>query len=346
MTTDHAHSSFRLVRRGYEPTDVDQRMSELLNQVGVQHQQLIELTARLHELEAAASFAAATSTDEHVPPPTFADFGARVGQILALAEDEAADIRSSAKTDFEERLHEAEQAAERVRREADEYAEQRRATADTEAGALVDNAHRRADELNDETERDSVARRAEADAVYEAQQARAAQAAADFETTLAERRDRVEREFAKQFETARSQLEAAQDHLEQTRNEAQRIRGDAELGAKRHVEDAHKEASEIVAQARAHADRISAETERELVAATQRRDSINAQLANVRQMLATLTNVSPAGLLAIDEEPLLADEAADSMEEAPIEVAAIDDAPIEDAPIEDEHAEERDDTEG
>ena len=115
----------------------------------------------------------------------------------------------------------------------------------------------------------------------------------------------MEREFAAQFETARGQLDAAQAHLEQTRNEAQRIRGDAELGARRQVEDAQKDAAEIVAQARAHADRISAETERELAAATQRRDSINAQLANVRQMLATLTNVSPAGLLGLDDEPLV-----------------------------------------
>lgn len=305
MTMDSAHPSFRLVRRGYEPTDVDQRMSELLSQVGAQHQQLMELTARLHELEAAASFAGATAAEVPAQPPTFEDLGARVGQILSLAEEEAAEIRGLAKSDFEERLHEAEQAAQRVRREADEYAEQRRTTADEEARALVANAHRRADELNDETERDAAARRAEADAVYEAQQARAAQAAADFETTLAERRDKVEREFAAQFETARGQLDAAQAHLEQTRNEAQRIRGDAELGARRQVEDAQKEAAEIVAQARAHADRISAETERELAAATQRRDSINAQLANVRQMLATLTNVSPAGLLGLDESALV-----------------------------------------
>ena len=121
----------------------------------------------------------------------------------------------------------------------------------------------------------------------------------------------MEREFASQFETARGQLDAAQAHLEQTRNEAQRIRGDAELGAKRYIEDAQKEAAEIVGQARAHADRISAETDRALAAATQRRDSINAQLANVRQMLATLTNVSPAGLLAMDDGPLVPVEAAE-----------------------------------
>lgn len=307
MTIDSAHSSFRLVRRGYEPTDVDQRIADLMKQAGNSQQRIVELTARVRELEAAQKLAG----DQLVPSggtPTFADLGARVGQILSLAEEEAAEIRASAKTDFEERLREADQTAQRVRAEADDYALERRTTADEEAKALVGNAHRRSDELHEETKRDAAARRAEAEALYEAQQAKAAQAAADFETTLAERRDRVEREFAAQFETTRGQLDEAQAHLEETRNEAQRIRNDAETGGRRMVEDAQQEAETIVAQARAHADRIAAESDRALSAATQRRDSINAQLANVRQMLATLTNVSPAGLLAIDDAALEAIE--------------------------------------
>lgn len=315
MTMDSTHTSFRLVRRGYEPTDVDQRMADLLSQLSSQHQQVMELTARVHELEAAASFVSATAA-EPVPAPSYADFGARIGQILALAEEEATEVRAAATSDFEDRLREAQEAAQRVRQEADDYARGRRESAESEANQLVDNAHRRADELAEETERDAAARRAEADAVYEAQQARAAQAAADFETTLAERRDRVEQEFASQFEATRSQIEAAQAHLEQTRAEAQRIRSDAEIGARRQVEDAEQEAAGIVAQARAHADRVSAETDRELAAATQRRDSINAQLANVRQMLATLTNVSPAGLLSLGDESTSADAADDAETEA------------------------------
>ena len=162
---------------------------------------------------------------------------------------------------------------------------------------------RRSDELNDEAMREASARRAEADALYEAQQADAAQAAADFETTLAERRDKAEREFAAQFETAKSQLVDAQAHLDRTRDDAQRIRAEAETGARRLVEDAQKESGSLVAQARTHADRIREESDRELAAATQRRDSINAQLTNVRQMLATLTSVAPAGLLAEPPAP-------------------------------------------
>jgi hypothetical protein len=39
------------------------------------------------------------------------------------------------------------------------------------------------------------------------------------------------------------------------------------------------------------------------VAATQRRDSINSQLTNVRQMLATLTSAAPAALFAEQADP-------------------------------------------
>ena len=52
------------------------------------------------------------------------------------------------------------------------------------------------------------------------------------------------------------------------------------------IAEAEQKAEQIVAEAMARADRIRAESERELAAATQRRDSINAQLTNVRQMLA------------------------------------------------------------
>jgi len=57
-------------------------------------------------------------------------------------------------------------------------------------------------------------------------------------------------------------------------------------------------ADDIVADARAKTDRIRSEAERELAALTHRRDSINAQLHNVREMLATLTGgaVNMAGL--------------------------------------------------
>jgi hypothetical protein len=66
---------------------------------------------------------------------------------------------------------------------------------------------------------------------------------------------------------------------------------------------------------------VRTDSERELSAASQRRDSINAQLANVRQMLATLTGTAAMPLTAFgadDEEAGATDEAhgADAGDEA------------------------------
>ena len=61
-----------------------------------------------------------------------------------------------------------------------------------------------------------------------------------------------------------------------------------------------------MAEAKIKAERIRSDSERELAAATQRRDSINAQLTNVRQMLATLGGV--AMIAPIEEAAAVADE--------------------------------------
>jgi hypothetical protein len=81
--------------------------------------------------------------------------------------------------------------------------------------------------------------------------------------------------------------------------------------ARRLAEEAERQAATIVDDARTTADRIRADSERELVAATQRRDSINAQLANVRQMLVTLSGSAPAAFpdeVSTDEEPVQAED--------------------------------------
>ena len=75
---------------------------------------------------------------------------------------------------------------------------------------------------------------------------------------------------------------------------------EASRKAARVTAESESKAEQIVADAVARADRIRAESEREVAAATQRRDSINAQLTNVRQMLATLSGTTAA---AIGSEP-------------------------------------------
>jgi hypothetical protein len=195
--------------------------------------------------------------------------------------------RAAAETEGIRKL--AEQAATDVRDAADQYAEQRKRDADTEATRLLADARRAADEERDAAERDAAARRQEGEALFEQQRADAAAAAADFETTLAERRERTAAEFRHQQSVTQGQLDDLAQQVESSRAAAQKEQESAEAQARRTVVEAEERADTIIREAKAAADRVRSDSDRELAAATQRRDSINAQLTNVRQMLATLS---------------------------------------------------------
>ncbi|HBX79892.1 MAG TPA: cellulose-binding protein, partial [Propionibacteriaceae bacterium] len=89
-----------------------------------------------------------------------------------------------------------------------------------------------------------------------------------------------------------------------------------------------EEAASLVEQARATADRIRRDSERELAAATSRRDAITAQLTNVRQMLGTLGGGAAAVQLAEApvEKAKPKAKAAQSADEVPTEQPADDQA--------------------
>ena len=80
-------------------------------------------------------------------------------------------------------------AAALARTEADRYAEDRRSHADVDAEQALARAKQEADSIVDDAAREAAARREEAEAYFEKQRATAAASAADFERTLAERRE-------------------------------------------------------------------------------------------------------------------------------------------------------------
>jgi regulator of protease activity HflC (stomatin/prohibitin superfamily) len=88
------------------------------------------------------------------------------------------------------------------------------------------------------------------------------------------------------------ELEAARNRVAKLRAEGDQLQAEAARRAQQLQADAERKAEQIVADAMERADRIRAESDRELAAATQRRNAINAQLANVRQMLATLSGAA------------------------------------------------------
>lgn len=302
-------TEFRMVIRGYEPTEVDRYVSEVTDALETARHQTTDLTARVEELESARAglerdcqafrerAEKAERAQDGSVEAAFTNLGERISKILILAEEEAQEVRDKATADAEDRLAEADRDGKRVRKEADRYAADRRATAESDAEKLVAGAQERAAEITDDAERAATARREEGQAILEQQRAEAAAAAAEFETALAERRERAEQGLAERTEAAEHHLAAVEQQAEQLQAEAEQTQADARERAERLVSDAQRKARETTREAKEAAEKVRTESERELAALARRRDSINAQLANVRQMLATLTGGSVGGAL-------------------------------------------------
>lgn len=307
---DDPGSTFRVVLRGYEPAQVNRRLEELTAAVAQAAAQRDALAARLE--------AALQERSDEVPvaaeTPTFEQLGARVGEILALAAAEADDIRRTAEAEVAAERQRLEAETDRVRDEADRYATQTRSSAETEAARIVEDARRAADRMRDESEREASARIQDAEALFEEQRAKAVQSTADFENTLAARRKAAEEGFTRQMAEADQKLEEARQTVEKARAEATQTEAAARREAENAVRAAEERAKSVVDEAEATVARLRAESDRELAASTQRRDAINAQLGNVRQMLAALTG-SATPTEATDAAPVSAEETQGDVEQ-------------------------------
>lgn len=304
--------TFRSVLRGYDPAQVEHHVRELATAADTARQEAAAHSVALTKLESgyaalqgelaerderiAALERASREAERQATAPTFADLGERIGHILTLADEEAVAIRSAAEEDATGSRLAAAQQSTATRAEADRYAGDVRSQAEADAARILEQARRTADEIMEHADREASARREEAEAVYESQRAKAAAAAADFETTLAGRRDKAAADFAAQMSQHETSLAAAQERAEALTAEAQRHHDTTRSEASGLLERARSEAEALVTAAREQADRIKRDSERELAAVSARRDSITAQLTNVRQMLATLGGgaVAPA----------------------------------------------------
>ena len=321
---------FRTVLRGYEPAQVDRRLQELAQEAQESRARADQLAERVRGLEAVAG-------DGTAAPASFEHLGARVAQILGLAEEEAHELVERGQSKVEQQRADVVDEMARQRSEADRYADQRRSEADTEAARVLEDARRNADDRLDGAERDAAARLQEAEAVYEQQRARAAQSAADFETTLARRRSAAEEDFTTQMQEAQQRLGELEAHIEQTRTNAEKMHDETVRENRRIVEEAEQQAASILGEARTLATKIRADSERELAAASQRRDSINAQLGNVRQMLATLTGGAALPfadeITADDDEPVQAAAASEVEDHVEEQVKVAPEAAVEEQAV-------------
>jgi DivIVA domain-containing protein len=297
---NESNAQFRSALRGYDTAQVDQHVNDLTQAAAAARREAGDLSIQVSKLEAAqrqlkgdleAQATRARALEEEqkkAAAPTYADLGQRIGSMLKLADEEGNELRTRAQADAEAHHALADESARATREGADVYAKETRSAADAESARVLEDARRRADSILDDADRQATARREEAEAVYERARAKSAAAAADFETTLATRRDTSAQEFAVQIAAAEQQLAAVQQRAEQTRIDSELRQQEAADKSAHQLSEAKALAQAMVAEAKTKAERIRDDSERVLTAATQRRDSINAQLTNVRQMLATL----------------------------------------------------------
>jgi hypothetical protein len=97
-------------------------------------------------------------------------------------------------------------------------------------------------------------------------------------------------------------LAEVQERVETLEHEARTTRDHAVRESEAMVSAARIESDTMLTSAREQAEKIRRDSERELAAATARRDSITAQLSNVRQMLSTLGGTSLGEVLS--QEPV------------------------------------------
>ena len=262
---------FRTVLRGFDPDQVksalDDLQASLVTARRIAADRTIELTrmqdkyAQLERDLDEAVHRIADLESRSGQSNASVDVGARIGSILALANEEAEELRAGGRQQAKRELEEASAAIAASRSELERYAEGVRDNANSQAGQIIDDARRTADEILGQARHEAEQRRAEAEAIVESHRAQAA-AVAQFGGEISHHADRL------RLATAR---------VEQL---------------------AQEEATLIERQSQDSADRIQRDMEHQLAAVEARRDSIKAQLTTVGALLHDLgsaVGVPPQG---------------------------------------------------
>ncbi|WP_243437787.1 hypothetical protein [Streptomyces sp. FH025] len=215
---------------------------------------------------------------------------------IAREQEEQRRVMAEAMQVSEERLRqldETEEQAEQLRVAARAEAARLREQADEEARRKITDAETEADRLRAEADRHARNKREDADALFEETRTKAAQAALDFETNLAKRREQSERDLSARQAKAEKRLTEIEHRAETLRKEAEELRTSAERRARQTVETAQRQSEDIVAEANVRATKVLGESQRELAEITSKRDSINAQLLGVRDFVTEYAADSP-----------------------------------------------------
>lgn len=133
--TDYPNASFDLVRRGYEPRQVDERLRFLGAELAAAEQALGSAQERAASAEQQLTrMRTQLGTRDREPS---ANFGERVERILRLAEEEAEEVRTRAAEQATETVRAARAEAERLVTEATAVAQRQQQEAQRELQRLT-----------------------------------------------------------------------------------------------------------------------------------------------------------------------------------------------------------------
>ena len=293
--------SFRTVLRGYDPSEVDQRLPRSPRPSVAARQEAADRTVELTQLrqgntrlkealsgagEASARSSRTPSTGPLRPPSATSASGS--GASSALADEEADEIRRTAAEDAKGLRGSATAEVDEQRRSAERYATEVRGSAEADAARVVgegppagrrDPRRRRPRGLR-------PPRRARRSTRTSARGCRGRRRLRGHAGRASRERCRGVREPDGRPPAGTGRGGAAGCRAGRPSPRPPTARPAPRPTAL--LDSARQEAETLVAAAREKAERIRRDSERELAAATARRDSITAQLSNVRQMLSTL----------------------------------------------------------
>jgi len=190
---------FKFSRRGYEPEEVDSFIESQNRTLQAAKKDAAERSVELTKLNAALAdlrgqlgqqsrVMADLKKSSPAPGQAFTDLGERIAQILSLADQEAAEMRTRASAEADEIRERATRAAAELKATTTSYAEQARARADEEAVRIIAQANREAQAVVAEAQSVTAAQRQELAAEFEAHRLKASTASEELEVTLAARR--------------------------------------------------------------------------------------------------------------------------------------------------------------
>ncbi|MFG3550389.1 cellulose-binding protein [Streptomyces sp. NPDC047725] len=273
--------------RGYRPGQVDACAEALSRERDAAWERVARLTVLARDMEAA--LATLRETAAGLAPQTYETLGERARLLFRLGQEEADAVREGARSAAQGLVDEARAYAAGVRESARAHADAVRAEADEEAGQRLSAARARADEVRITARREVRAARREALSVLREARARTSALLDEQAAGHAARWADAEREEAGRAAALDARHEELIADAERRLAGARRALADAEESAGHGPEEARARAAEIVAGARARAERIARETEHVLREHGERWDEVQEQITSVRGRLGALT---------------------------------------------------------